>query len=88
VVDLVKLVAKAFVRIRLVDSDRPLEDLTVNRDLEEGLLLVFRPRKSSGVDYSGVELGKEILKVALPLLHGIYPYEGPLLSLKVGESFV
>jgi hypothetical protein len=88
VVDPVKLVAKAFVRIRLVDSDRLLEDLTVDRGLEKGLLLVFRPRKSSGVDYSSVELGKKILKVALPLLYGIHPYESPLLSLRVGESFI
>jgi hypothetical protein len=82
------LVVKAFVRIRLVDSDRLLEDLTVDRGLEEGLLLVFRPRKSSGVDYSSVELGKKILKIALSLLYSIYSYKGPLLSLRVGESFV
>jgi hypothetical protein len=82
------LVIKVFVRIRLIDSDRSLEDLTVDYGLEEGLLLVLRLYKSSGVDYSGVELSKEILKVVLPLFHSIYLYEGPLLSLRVGESLI
>lgn len=87
-IDTSELVAVSFVRVCLFNSYHPLQELPVDRCVQQGLLLHIRPYYASRIQKFSVKFIEEIFQGPPSLLHRVNPYEGLSLSVRVIERFI